>query len=111
MFIGDEEQNGKQKQEEKNMERAPNQATMDHLVVSYAPHGSYGGPILKPPAHNGKINFIYIYMVGESGFRGATLVLFLLYMNVSGMLPLVLPAFDDTSSLSNPLPRVVYHPG
>ena len=49
-LIGDEEQNGKQKKEEKerNKERDPNSATQDHLVTYYDPHGTHIGPILKP---------------------------------------------------------------
>ena len=54
---------------------------------------------------------------GKSGFncgvgQGAYFVLFLLYVNVCGMnvpaVSLVLPAFDDTSSLGAPPRRVVY---
>ena len=39
-LIGEEEQNGKEKQE-----NGPNLATMDNLVVSYVPHQSYGSSI------------------------------------------------------------------
>ena len=47
--IGEEEKNGKQKKEEKyiNRERASNPATLDNLVASCDPHGSYGGFNLK----------------------------------------------------------------
>ena len=38
-----EKQNGKQGA------GPPNPATLEHLVAFYGPHGSYGGPILKPP--------------------------------------------------------------
>ena len=57
---------------------------------------------------------------GESGsivwgVKGLALMLFLFYVNVSGMRPpavsLVLPAFDDTGSLGSPLRQVVYPPG
>ena len=52
----------------------------------------------------------------ESGFncwgvRGLALVLFLFYVNVSGMRPLsrfLLPAFDDPFSLGYPPRRMVY---
>ena len=54
---GDEEQNGKQKKEqiEKNGQRDPNPVTIDQLVTSYDPNGSYGEPITKPslPTHRG----------------------------------------------------------
>ena len=41
-LIGDEEQNRKQKKK-KNRKRGHNPATLDHSVVCYDPHGSYGG--------------------------------------------------------------------
>ena len=43
-LIGDEEQNenGEKNETEK---RIPNLATLDHLVASYDPHGSYDGTI------------------------------------------------------------------
>ena len=40
-LIGDEKQ--KKEQKERNREEAPNLATLNHLVTSYDPHGSYGG--------------------------------------------------------------------
>ena len=45
-LIGDEEQKGKQKKEQKgrNREQVPSPVTMDHSVVSYDPQGSYGKP-------------------------------------------------------------------
>ena len=58
VLIGDEERKGKQtkKEKERNRERDPNPATLDHLVASYDPHGSYGGPILKPLRPQGEYN-------------------------------------------------------
>ena len=48
--IGNEEHNGKQKKnKKKKTEWVLNPPTPDHLVTSYDPHGSYSGPILKPP--------------------------------------------------------------
>ena len=46
----------RKEQKERNREWVPNPATLDHLAVSYDPHGSYGRPILK---HRG---YIYIYL-------------------------------------------------
>ena len=49
-LIGDAEQNGKHKKEQKdkNRKRNPNTATLDQVVGSYDPQGSYGEPILLP---------------------------------------------------------------
>ena len=44
--IVDEEQNGKQKEKERNRERVPNPVTQDNLVSFYNTQGSYGEPIL-----------------------------------------------------------------
>ena len=48
-LIGDEEQSGKQRKEQKerNRDQTPNPSTLGHLVASYDPYGSYGGPIVK----------------------------------------------------------------
>ena len=45
-LIGDEEQTRKK---EKSKERIYNPATLDYLVASYDPHGSYGASIVKFP--------------------------------------------------------------
>ena len=48
---------GKKEKEKKkrNRERVSNPATLDPLVASYDPKGSYGEPIfVTPPAHRGK---------------------------------------------------------
>ena len=67
-LIGDEEQNGKLKNEkkERNKELASSPATQDHLVTSYDPHGSYGGSILKSPHSKG-----YIYISDYISFSKA----------------------------------------
>ena len=57
----------------------------------------------------------HIYRVGESGFncwgvRRPELVLFLFYVNVSGMHPFVLPAYEDSSSLGFHPHWLVYLP-
>ena len=53
-LIGEEEQNGNQKEEKRKRERIRNPDTPDHLVASYIPHGSYGGLILNtPPGQKG----------------------------------------------------------
>ena len=44
-LIGVEEQKGKRKKEKKKKGADPNSATLDHLVASDDPHGSYGGLI------------------------------------------------------------------
>ena len=43
-LIGEEEQNGKQKEQKKEQGAGPQPAIPDHLVASYDPHGPYGGP-------------------------------------------------------------------
>ena len=50
-FIGNEEQNGKQK------EKQGMGPTLDHMLGSYSPHGSYSEPILKPPPHSGSSTY------------------------------------------------------
>ena len=45
---GEEER--KTEEKETNRERDPNPVALDHLVASYDPYGSYGGPILNPPS-------------------------------------------------------------
>ena len=44
-LIGDEEQNRRREQKERNRERVPIQVTLDHLVASYDTQGSFGEPI------------------------------------------------------------------
>ena len=45
--MGEEEKNGKQKEEQKKQEARPQPSYLDNLVASYDPHGSYSEPILK----------------------------------------------------------------
>ena len=40
----------KAEKEQRNRDWVPNPAAPDYLVASYDPHGSYGGPIMKPPS-------------------------------------------------------------
>ena len=50
---------------ERNRERAPKLATLDHLVASYDAQGSYGGPILRtptPPLPKGVFIYLLIYL-------------------------------------------------
>ena len=54
-LIGDEERNNRKKNKKKETEWATNSAALDHLVT-YDPHGSQEGPILKPPANRGNNN-------------------------------------------------------
>ena len=49
-LIGDEEQSGK-KEKGRNRKQILNPASLDHLVASYDPYGSYCEPILNPPPH------------------------------------------------------------
>ena len=57
-----------------------------------------------------------VYEFNCWGVKWSALVLFLFYVNLSGM-SLVLPAFDDTGSLDSPPRQVIYplvkwfHPG
>ena len=52
----------KKEQQERNRERAPNQATLGHSVFSYDPQGSYGEPIiLTPPNPQAVLNYYYEY--------------------------------------------------
>ena len=48
-LIGDEEQNGKREQKERNREQIPNPASLGHLVAFYDVQGSNGKPILSTP--------------------------------------------------------------
>ena len=55
-LIGEEEQNRKQNEkEERNKERVPSPATLDHLVTSYDAQGSYCEriPFNPPPRFTG----------------------------------------------------------
>ena len=40
----------------------PQPSYLDYLVASDDPHGSYGGPILKPPTHRKKYLFTYLFI-------------------------------------------------
>ena len=57
-LIGEEKQ--KKDDKERNRERVRNPATLDHLVASYDPHGSYGGTFLKPPPTGEYIDIFFI---------------------------------------------------
>ena len=52
--MGEEEEKRNQKEEQKKETGRPQPIYLDHLVASYDPHGLYGGPILKSPAHRAK---------------------------------------------------------
>ena len=53
--MGEEEKSRKQKEEQKKKKGAdPQPSYLDHLVASYDPYGSYGGPILKSAHPQGK---------------------------------------------------------
>ena len=50
----------KNRTENRRNEKERNKKNLnDHLFASYNPHESYGGPILKPPAHRGNIYMNY----------------------------------------------------
>ena len=55
-LIEDEEQ-----KKERNRERVPNPTTLDHLVVAYNLHGSYGWAILNSPHLQGR-KYLFIYL-------------------------------------------------
>ena len=114
-LMGYEEQSGKQNKKKKNSEWIPKPATLVYGVACYGPHGSNSGPILKPPTQRG---IIYIWVGGESGFtcwggqvaHAQVIVLCECFWNAPTV-SLVLPAFEDTGSLSFPPRQVVYPPG
>ena len=63
-YGGRRKEHNRRKNKRKKQGSRSQPSYLDHLVVFYDPHGSYGVPILKPPAHWGYIYiYIYIYMV------------------------------------------------
>ena len=85
------------KEKKKKRESGPTPNMLNHLVAPYNPHDPYNGHILKLPTHK---RIIYIGSEGTVGSTGPVLVLFLFYVNVSGMClqfrlssqPLMIPA-------------------
>ena len=53
-LIGDEEQAGKKKGEQRNREQVSSQATLDPPVASYDPQGSYGEYSCNTPSPQGE---------------------------------------------------------